>query len=93
MTTKRNGLSGQRRPREEQAEGDGVQFALAHDAERGVLLAVDRDVQLDLAAWACSLEDAPGRVPRSMLAKHLPVLTALSAIGSKRAGGSRPPPP
>ena len=40
---------GERGARDEEAQGQGVQLALAHDAEGGALDAVDRDVELDLA--------------------------------------------
>ncbi len=39
---------GEGRARDEEAEGEGVELALAHHAEGGAFLAVDGDLQLDL---------------------------------------------
>ena len=46
------GALGEGGSRDEEAEGEGVELALAHDAEGGALLAVDGDVELDGAAVA-----------------------------------------
>ena len=50
------GALGEGGPRDEEAEGEGVELALAHDAEGGAFLAVDGDVQLDLAGLAGAAE-------------------------------------
>jgi hypothetical protein len=52
---------GQHSPREEQAQGQGVQLALAHDAEGGATHSIHGDVQLDAASGAGSLEFGPGQ--------------------------------
>jgi hypothetical protein len=50
------GALGEGGPGDEEAEGEGVELALAHDAEGGALLAVDGDVELDLAGLAGAAE-------------------------------------
>ena len=42
--------------RDEEAEGEGVELALAHDAEGGAFLAVDGDFELDFAGLAGAAE-------------------------------------
>ena len=50
------GALGEGGPGDEEAEGEGVELALAHDAEGGAFLAVDGDVELDLAGLAGAAE-------------------------------------
>ena len=64
MTTKRNGLSPRVARGHEEAEGEGVELALAHDAEGGAFLAVDRDLQLHLALALAGAADQVDAVER-----------------------------
>ena len=76
---------GERRARQEQAEGERVQFALAHHAERGAADAIDRDVERDAALASGARSSMRPSSTLLCCRRCCHVAIAWSAIGAKRS--------